>query len=418
MPGETEEELSGVTRRFLEYVRYDTTSDESSPYTPSTRGQLEFLGILRDEMVRMGMENVELDGKGVVYASVPGGRDGGTVVGLLAHVDTSPDVSGHGVNPVVHREWDGEPIRLGAGTVIDPDFTKRMREYVGGTIITSDGTTLLGADDKAGVAIIMDVCEKLISDPSIPRPATRVAFTTDEEIGRGMEGFDTEKFGATVAYTVDGGPVGKVDTHTFNAWKAEFRVKGREVHPGSAKGVMVNASRVIAELVSLLKAGEMPENSAGREGYVYPVEIVSRTSEGKLKLLIRDFSMEGIRDRLEYLEEMVRMIELKFPGASVELVTREQYRNPGVVLEAHRELVEYAMKATGAVGSEPEETWVRGGTDGSRLSFMGVPTVNLPTGGELFHSKREWIAQEGMLRARDIVLGTLELWAGKDGGPA
>ncbi|NOQ22203.1 MAG: peptidase T [Candidatus Aegiribacteria sp.] len=402
--------MSELTDRFLRYVRMNTASDPSSSTSPSSARQIEFLRMLEIEFSELGMDDIELDAKGTLYASLPGGGCGDTVIGLLAHVDTSPEAPGENVNPVLHRNWDGKPIELCEGVVIKPSETVDMLRYVGDTIITSDGTTLLGADDKAGVAIIMEILDTLINKDKMPVPPLRIAFSTDEEVGRGMDNFDPARFGADLAYTVDGGSVGKVDTQTFNAWSADWKVKGREVHPGSAKGIMVNASRVLADIVSSILPEEMPENSSGDEGYYYPLSISSVTSEGNLKMILRDFTTEGMKSRIETMRSLEKWIQVKYPGAEISLEMQEQYSNPGEILEQDRRAVEFALRATGNVGLESEESSIRGGTDGSRLSFMGIPTVNLPTGGELFHSRNEWIAFKGLELSYRIVLETLRIW--------
>jgi tripeptide aminopeptidase len=402
-----------LSDRFVRYARIHTSSDGDSESSPSTDVQMAFLGVLRKELEDMGMEDVELDGGGTLYATLPGGGGGNTVIGLLAHVDTSPEAPGEGVQPQLHSDWDGSPISLRDGQTIDPDETEDMNRYLGGTIITSDGTTLLGADDKAGVAVIMEVCRTLMEDPGIPRPPIRIAFTSDEEVGRGMNSFDAGRFGADMAYTVDGGPVGRVDSQTFNAWSAEFRIKGREVHPGSAKGILVNAVRILSDIVSGLKPEEMPENSSGCEGYIYPISISASASEGKLKLILRDFESRGMENRLSYVRDLESWMNSRYPGAEIQLELKEQYSNPSEVLQKDRRVVEYALLGTRAAGLEPEESSIRGGTDGSRLSFMGVPTVNLPTGGELFHSRKEWVAEEGLRFSYDILLETLKIWGGE-----
>jgi len=356
------------------------------------------------------MDDIELDEKGTLYASLPGEGCGDTVIGLLSHVDTSPEAPGENVKPILHHNWDGRPIEIREGVIIKPSETSDMLRYVGGTIISSDGTTLLGADDKAGVAIIMEILETLLNNSSIPVPPLRIAFTTDEEVGRGMDNSDPVRFGADFAYTVDGGSVGKVDTQTFNAWSADWTVKGREVHPGSAHGIMVNASRILTDIVSSIPPEEMPENSSGDEGYYYPLSISSVTSEGTLKMILRDFTSEGIRSRVETMRNLEKWIKVKYPGAEISLEMSEQYMNPGEILSQDRRAVEFAMRATEQVGLEAEESSIRGGTDGSRLSFMGIPTVNLPTGGELFHSRNEWIAEQGLELSYGIVLETLRIW--------
>ncbi len=405
--------IPDIAERFIRYAGHDTSSDSSSASSPTTLRQMDFLRILRKELEELGMENVELDESGTLYATLPGEGTGNTVIGLLAHVDTSPEAPGGGVVPVVHCNWDGEPIRLQGDVSIDPAMTEQMKRYTGGTIITSDGTTLLGADDKAGVAVIMEACKTLINDPGIPRPPVRVAFTTDEEVGRGMDGFDPERFGADMAYTVDGGPVGKVDIQTFNAWSALFRVLGREVHPGSAKGVMVNAVRILSDMVCFLRPEEMPENSSGEEGYIYPMQISSSTSEGTLRVILRDFTSEGMERKVQYMKSLEGWIISRYPGADITLELHEQYSNPAEILRKDRRAVDFALMGTRAAGLQPEESSIRGGTDGSRLSFMGVPTVNLPTGGEFYHSRKEWIAVEGLQLSFDILLETLKIWGGE-----
>ncbi|MEN8208288.1 MAG: peptidase T [Candidatus Fermentibacteria bacterium] len=402
--------MSELTDRFLRYVRVNTTSDSSSSTSPSSARQVEFLRMLEIELIELGMEEIELDEKGTLYASLPGDGHGNTVIGLLAHVDTSPEAPGENVNPILHRNWDGKPIELCEGVVINPSETDDMLRYIGDTIVTSDGTTLLGADDKAGVAIIMEILDTLIGNTEIPVPPLRIAFTTDEEVGRGMDNFDPARFGADFAYTVDGGSVGKVDTQTFNAWSADWKVRGREVHPGSAEGIMVNATRILTEIATSIPSEEMPENSSGDEGYYYPLSISSVTSEGNLKMILRDFTSEGMESRIETMRSLEKWIKVKYPGAEISLDMSEQYMNPGEILAQDRRAVEYALNATGIVGLEPQESSIRGGTDGSRLSFMGVPTVNLPTGGELFHSRNEWIAEKGLELSFGIVLETLRIW--------
>ncbi len=402
--------MSELTDRFIKYARINTASDSSSSASPTTAIQMDFLRTLKDELKELGMEDIKLDEKGTLFASLPGSCAGDTIIGLLAHVDTSPEAPGENVRPVIHPDWDGTPIELCDGVVIDPDDTCDMKRYIGDAIITSDGTTLLGADDKAGVAIIMEILDTLINNSEIPRPPLRIAFTTDEEVGKGMDNFDAAEFGVDFAYTVDGGCVGKVDIQTFNAWSADWRVKGREVHPGSAKGIMVNATRIIADIISSINSEEMPENSSGDEGYYYPLSVSSNTSEGSLKMILRDFTFDGMQSRIETMKSLEKWIQVKYPGAEIELLLSEQYRNPGEILERDRRAVEFAMTGTREAGLEPEESSIRGGTDGSRLSFMGTPTVNLPTGGELFHSRKEWISERGMELSYRIVLETLKVW--------
>lgn len=399
-----------LTERFLSYVRINTASDPISTTSPSSTCQIDFLRLLESELREIGLEDIYLDDKGTLYAALPGEGSGNTVIGLIAHVDTSPDVSGKNVSPVLHNDWDGEAITLQSNIVIEPEETVDMSRYVGGTIITSDGSTLLGADDKAGVAVIIEICRHLIADPDISRPPLKVAFTTDEEIGKGMDNFYVSKFGADFAYTVDGSSIGKVDTQTFNAWSANWKVKGNEVHPGSAKGILVNSVRILADIVAMISPEDMPENSSGVEGYDYPLSISSVAAEGELKMILRDFTREGMEERIHRLRSIEKWIRIKYPRAEVSLQLKEQYQNPREILQEDRRPIEYALKGMERAVLEGKEDSIRGGTDGSRLSFMGVPTVNLPTGGELFHSRKEWIAEEGLEASFRIVLETLKIW--------
>ena len=402
--------MSRLLNDFLRYVKVDTTPCEDSSSSPSTPNQLDLLRMLESELVEMGMEDVELSAGGVLYSRLPGNA-GGPVIGLIAHVDTSPEVSGTGVNPILHHEWDGSVIELDGGVTVDPARSRDMMRYVGTTSVTADGNTLLGADDKAGVAVIMDVLRRLLSDPSLPRPGVVAAFTPDEEIGRGVVNFDVKRFGADFAYTVDGGAVCEVETATFNAWSADWSITGRQVHPGSACGLMVNAARIASEIVCAMKPEEMPENSSGMKGFDYPMHVEGSTSSAKVRMILRDFSMEGMEKRRARLESLRGYMALKHPGARIELAMKEQYRNPAGILEKDRRPVEYALRGAALAGIECVEGSIRGGTDGSRLSFMGLPSVNLPTGGELFHSREEWISERGLEIARDIVLNTLGIWA-------
>ena len=370
---------------------------------------MRFLAILKDELAGLGMVEISLDGRGTLFATLPGGS-GTETIALLAHVDTAPDAPGKDVNPIIHEHWDGNPIKLTDDVTIDPKRSSDMLRYEGGSIITSDGTTLLGADDKAGVAVIMEVCSRLLSNPSEPRPKIRIAFTTDEEIGRGMDGFETEKLRADFAYTVDGGAMGRIDTQTFTAVSAIWKIEGREVHPGKAKDVMINAVRIAGDILSELPPDEMPENSSGEEGYDYPMKVTGTTAEAEIKMLLRDFTQHGMNKRKERMKAVLDKLKSRYPDAKIGLELKEQYRNPGDILKQDRRLIDYALQGSERAGIPAVESSIRGGTDGSRLSFMGVPTVNLPTGGEQYHSRREWIAVEGMELSVSILLETLKVW--------
>ena len=401
--------MNSLTERFVRYARVFTTSDPDGVESPTSARQFDLLRILKKELEQMGMENIFLSVEGVLYAGVPGG-EGQETLGLIAHVDTSPESPGENVNPIFHSNWDGGSIELKEGVVIDPAECADMNRYIGGTVITSDGATLLGADDKAGVAIIMETCRWLTENPEIKRPPVVVAFTPDEEVGKGVNNFDVERFGADFAYTVDGGEVCEIASETFNAWSADWKIAGREVHPGSASGSMVNAVRIAGELISMMKSEEMPENSSGRQGYDYPLYVRGTTGSAEVKTILRDFTTEGIVKRKQRMEAIRDCLAALFPGASVDLVMKEQYSNPGEILKKDRRLVDYALQGFSRCGIDPIEGSIRGGTDGSRLSFMGVPTANLPTGGELFHSRREWVAVQGLEIALQGLKNVLTVW--------
>ena len=401
--------MKSIVNRFAKYVSIDTSSDPGCTESPSSKKQFDLLRLLEKELMEMGLADVHLSDHGVLYAKIPGGT-GKETIGLIAHVDTSPDSPGANVKPMFHGNWDGEPLSLGDGVLIDPAQSREMDRYVGGTIITSDGSTLLGADDKAGVAIIMEACQWLIDHPDIPRPPVSIAFTPDEEVGRGMDHFDVERFGADFAYTVDGGELTEISSETFNAWSADWKITGNEVHPGSAAGVMVNAVRIAGELIALIRSEEMPENSRGMQGYDYPMAVSGTTESAVVKCILRDFTTEGMIQRRRRMEAIRDCLTALFPGAGIELEMKEQYSNPGEILKRDRRLIEYSLEGFARCGIQAKEGAIRGGTDGSRLSFMGVPTANLPTGGEQFHSRREWIAVEGMETALEGLKNTLIIW--------
>ncbi len=401
--------MDSLVERFVRYAGVHTASDPSGTGSPSSQIQFDLLRILQKEMSDMGMEDVHLSPEGVLYGRVPGG-EGQETIGLIAHVDTSPEAPGENVRPVFHENWNGEPITLAQGVVIDPGECNDMSRYRGGTIISSDGSTLLGADDKAGVAIIMEACRWFIGNPRVKRPRISVAFTPDEEVGRGVDNFDIDRFGAHFAYTVDGGEISEISSETFNAWSADWRITGREVHPGSAAGSMINAVRIAGELISMMRSEEMPENSSGLQGYDYPMAINGTTGSAAVKTILRDFTTEGMVQRRRRMEAIRDCLATLFPGAGIELEMKEQYSNPGEILRKDRRLLDHALEGFRRLGLDSMEGSIRGGTDGSRLSFMGVPTANLPTGGELFHSRREWVAVEGLELALEGLKNTLMIW--------
>jgi tripeptide aminopeptidase len=407
--------------RFLSYARIETTSDEESETTPSSPCQWDLARLLESELRELGLANVILDQHGYVYGRLPerlpaGAPRSGKIptVGLVAHMDVSPQVSGQNVEPIVHRRYGGGPIALpGAPDVIlTPEDDPPLGECVGLDIVTSDGTTLLGADDKAGIAVIMTALETLQRHPEIGHGPIAVAFTVDEEIGRGVDRFDLERFGAEVAYTIDGSGVGEIEDETFCADTMIVTVHGRNVHPGYAKGKLVNSMKVAAGLLAGLPKDRLsPETTDGREGYVHPHALEGNEERTVVRLLIRDFTVQG----LEALEGMVReqatAVERAYPGSAIAIEVKPSYRNMKVVLDRRPEAAAFAEDAIRAAGLPVIRKPVRGGTDGARLSFMGLPTPNLFAGGHNFHSQREWVAVQHMEQSVEVVLRLLGIWA-------
>jgi len=401
--------------RFLRYVRLDTQSSRESGTYPSTPKQLELTRLLADELRGLGLDDVELTEHGYVLATLPAvGADGGPTVGLLAHVDTSPDAPGAGVSPQVWRDYDGGELVLPGdpSQVLSPATSSVLADRVGHDLVTSDGTTLLGADDKAGVAEIMVAVAYFAAHPEIPRAKARIAFTVDEEVGHGTDHFDVGRFGADFAYTVDGALVGEIENETFSAVELYVTFHGVGVHPGTAKGKLVNPVKLAARFISSLPAETLsPETTEGREGYVHPYAIEGGAESVKVTMILRDH--DGAR--LEEHEALVRRLAEEAvaadPRASVTFDRWEQYRNMREALDRIPVVVEAAMEATRRVGLEPKLESIRGGTDGSRLTEMGLPTPNVFTGGNEYHSVREWISVEDMAISAATVVELLKLWA-------
>ena len=390
--------------RLVRYARIDTTSDPDSDTAPSTAKQLELSRLLVDELDELGLE-AELTQHGVVYAELPGNVEAPTI-GLVAHVDTSNDVSGTGVQPQVFRYEGGDhPLPGDASQVLSPEMWPELANHVGHELVSSDGTTLLGADDKAGVAEIMTALSYLVRNPELRHGPVRIAFTPDEEIGRGVENFDIDRFGAEVAYTLDGSNIGEIQDETFSALEARVRFRGRAVHPGWAKDIMVNAIRLAADFVSRLPRDRAPETTEEREGFIHPTRISGDAESVEVRLILRDFD----EAKLEQHAELVRRTADEVGYAEVEL--RRQYRNMKEYLDAVPRAVELADEAVRRAGIEPARTLVRGGTDGSRLSEMGLPTPNVFTGGQQAHSQREWICVADMGAAAETIVHLVQLWA-------
>lgn len=407
--------LHPVVRRFLRYVRIDTQSDPDANVTPSTEKQKDLGRLLAAELSKAGLLDVEMDVFGYVYATIPAASSMTTTrVGLLAHLDTSPDESGI-VSPFVHINYDGSRLTLpGSENVhLDPSEKPELLRHVGDDLITSDGTSLLGSDDKAGVAIIMQLAVEMAADASVPRPELRLCFTVDEEIGRGVDKLNLGRFGADVAYTIDGGGIDAVYVETFNAAEAVLEIEGVNVHPGYAEGIMVNAARILSKCLALLPDDEAPETTSGRAGYIHPHRIdASDPSHARAQLLLRDFTSGGLQRRKDLLASIVDSMRRKYPGARVSLAIRDQYRNMRTYVEqADLRVLSYAHKAAGMAGMALEERLVRGGTDGARLSEMGIPTPNIFNGGHDFHSRFEWNTAQNLERSLDYVKALVQYWA-------
>jgi len=384
-----------VVDRFLSYARLDTQADESSESCPSTAKQFELGKQLVAELSELGLRGVgedapSMDEHGYVLAELPGTVEGR--VGLCAHIDTAPAFSGTGVKPQLVEEYGGGKVDVGHGIVIDPADTPELLECVGDTIITTDGSTLLGADDKAGIAAIMGALEILAQEPDLPRPTIRVCFNPDEEIGRGADLFPLERFDCPVAFTIDGGFSGEISVETFSADKAVVTFKGVSVHPGAAKGKLVNALTYMGKLLARLPMAESPECTEGREGFYHPVEVSGDAAACRLYLIIRDFDTEVVLERGRRLEAMCASLVAEEPRLEVKVEISEQYRNMFDVLSKHPETTRRLERAVEAAGIEPNLQPVRGGTDGSRLTAMGMPTPNIFAGGINLHGPSEWIS--------------------------
>jgi tripeptide aminopeptidase len=410
-----EELAPGILERFDRYVRIDTQSRRDRTSSPSTPGQLELARLLTDELRAAGLADAEVDDNGYVMATLPasaGGPADGVAIGLVAHMDTSPDAPGAGVEPALHRAYDGGVIHLPrAGTVLDPASMPELADKAGHDIITSSGDTLLGADDKAGVAEVMSAVAHLAAHPELPRPALRVAFTPDEEIGLGAALFDLDRFGAACAYTLDGSSLGELQDESFSALEAILTIHGVDVHPGQATGKLVNALRLAARVVASLPEDLTPERTAGREGFVHPYELNATAARARLRVILRDFDEDRLSAHAELLERTAREVVESAPPARLEFDLHRQYSNMRRYLERVPDVVAAAEQAIHAEGIEPLRNPIRGGTDGSLLSEMGLPTPNIFTGGHEYHSVREWASLQEMAAAAAVAVRLAEVWS-------
>lgn len=400
--------------RLTSYVQIDTQSNEDSETCPSTPGQWTLLHQLVEELEQIGMEDVTLDGNGYVMATLPSNTDQpAPVIGFLAHVDTATDFTGKNVKPQLLENYNGGDILLNTdeGIVLSPKDFPELEQYKGHTLITTDGTTLLGADNKAGIAEIMTAMHYLIDHPEIKHGKIRVAFTPDEEIGRGPHLFDVAKFGAEYAYTIDGGPLGELEYETFNAAAAKITCKGSNVHPGTAKNKMVNAAKIAMELHRRLPAGEAPEFTEGYEGFFHLSSINGDVEETQLSYIIRDFKREDFDHKKNLLNSIVEEFRQTYGENNILIDMKDQYYNMREKIEPVKHIVDIAGQAMKNVGVEPHITPVRGGTDGAQLSYMGLPTPNIFTGGENYHGKYEYVSVNNMVKATEVIVEITQLFA-------
>ena len=401
--------MKTVTERFLTYVKHHTTSDESSDTFPSTKRQLAFAAFLAKECEAIGLQSISMDAYGYVTALLPGNTANAPTIGFISHMDTSPDASGENVLSNIVENYDGKAIPLN-GTVLSPKEFPSLKEYIGQTLITSDGTTLLGADDKAGIAEILTAAEYLLAHPEIPHGDIRIAFTPDEEIGKGVDFFDVDKFHADFAYTLDGGRIGELEYENFNAARAIIRIKGKNVHPGSAKNVMKNAALIGTEIASLLPERETPAKTEGYEGFFHLCSFEGDVTSATLNYIIRDFNADSFAHRKELLRLIVERKNAQYNNC-IELDLHVEYYNMLSQIEPHMEIVSLAKQAMLDCGITPIIQPIRGGTDGARLSFMGLPCPNLFAGGHNFHSNYEYVPVPSMEKAVSMIVRIAELAA-------
>jgi tripeptide aminopeptidase len=401
-----------VLDRLLRYVRIDTQSDRAHAQSPSTPGQLELARLLLEELAGLGLEDAAIDVNGFVTATLPGNVDGAPVIGLLAHLDTSPDESGSNVEPLVHRDYDGGVIALPRnGTVLDPTSMPELTPKLGHDIVTTSGDTLLGADDKAGMAEVMAAVAYLAAHPELPRATVRVGFTPDEEIGEGSKLFDIERFAAACAYTLDGSEAGEFTDETFTAASADVVIRGVDVHPGFATGKLVNAARLAGRVLAELPAELTPEATSEREGFIHVYSVDATAGEAVIRTIVRDFDDERLAEHVAVLRRTAEEVVATEPRARVEVEVKHQYPNMRTYLDEHPGVSDAAEEALRREGFEPKRVPIRGGTDGSILSARGLPTPNLFTGGHEYHSVREWASVQDMASAAAVAVRLAGVWA-------
>ena len=403
-----------LVKRFLKYVSFDTQSDENSNTYPSTAKQLELANYLVEELKSLGLTDAAVDQYGYVAATLPGNVQGKDVpvIGFLAHMDTSPEFPGANVKPRIIENYDGQStIELGAGRVLSPEEFPHLKNYAGKTLITSDGTTLLGADDKAGIAEIVTAVEYLLEHPEIEHGTIKVGFTPDEEVGRGVDYFDVKKFGADFAFTLDGGEYGELSYETFNAAQAKVIVHGKSIHPGEAKNKMKNAILLAMDYINQMPPAEVPAHTEGYEGFYHVYHIEGSVDRAVLTWIIRDHHRDRFEERKTYMVNAAQWMNKKYGDGTFEIDVKDQYYNLYEVLKDKPEIIELAQKAMKDAGIDPIIRPVRGGTDGSRLTFMGLPTPNLFTGGHNYHGPYEYIVVESMEKAVEVIVNIVKLAA-------
>ncbi len=403
-----------VLERFLRYVKIHTTSDKHAAAGPSTAGQWDLARLLVDELSATGIRDVTLNDQCYVVARLPSNLSPGheaPIFGFMAHMDTAPDLTGKDVKPKVVENYDGGPISLNAEHVLDPKTYPALLEYRGKTIVTTDGTTLLGADDKAGVAEIMTAASFLHAHPEIPHGQIELYFTPDEEIGRGMDRFPTGIANSEFCYTLDGDEEGSIEAECFTAYKVEAEFHGMVIHLGDARGKLANAVTMAATFVSMLPRAESPEATDGRYGYYCPLEIHGDLDHAVVEVYLRDFDLSEVQRRIAFLESLAKTVEAAFPRSRVEVRAEKQYLNMREALNKRPEVIEYLKEAIRRTGIEPREKIIRGGTDGARFTEMGIPTPNVFAGGHNFHSRFEWVPLPAMVRACETVINLSQLWS-------
>lgn len=399
--------------RFITYVKVDTQSNYDSTTCPTTKGQLNLLNMLVEELKQIGMSEVTIDENGYVMATLPANTDKEIpTIGFLAHVDTATDMTGANVNPQIIENYDGNDITLNQAQqiILSPTAFPELANYKGQTLITTDGTTLLGADDKAGIAEIMTAMDYLLKHPEIKHGKIRVAFTPDEEIGRGPHKFDVEAFNATYAYTMDGGPLGELQFESFNAAGAKVTIKGKNVHPGTAKNKMINSTKIAMEFQQLLPAEEAPEYTDGYEGFYHLLSFNGDVEETTLQYIIRDHDKEKFAARKETMKNVTAELQAKYGEDRIILDMNDQYYNMGEKIKPVKQIVDIAHQAMKNLDIEPIVQPIRGGTDGSQLSYMGLPTPNIFAGGENFHGRFEYVSVETMEKATNVIIEIAKLY--------